>query len=348
MSDIEHRSVIKFFTRKGLNATEIHKELDNVYKDSAPSYRTVAKWVAEFKDPERGFEDAPRSGRPSTTVTDENIQTVERIVMRDRQISVCRVANELGISKTRVHEIMNNHLGMSKVCTRWVPKLLTPLQRINRVECCQELLQESEADPVMFLGRIVTGDESWIYNYDPLTQLEAKVWKKPEETTPTRPRQQRSAGKVMMTIFWDKDGILLTDYLARGSTINGPYYASLIERLLSAILEKRRGKVSHGVLLLHDNAPVHKCNIVQATIRHAGFVELNHPAYSPDISPSDYYLFSNLKKFLRGKNFCSDDEAIQTVEDYLHDLDFEFFSEGIQSLCDRWQRVVASEGQYIQ
>ena len=89
--------------------------------------------------------------------------------MYDRQISVRRVANELGISKSMVHDIMNNQLGMKKVYTRWVPKLLTPLQRMNRVECCQELLQQTEANPIQSLSRIVTGDESWIYNYDPLT-----------------------------------------------------------------------------------------------------------------------------------------------------------------------------------
>ena len=97
----------------------------------------------------------------------------------------------------------------------------------------------------------------------------------------------------MMIIFWGKNGVLLTDYLPRRTTINGPYYASIIERLRPVILEKRRGKVSRGVLL-HDNAPIHKCNIVQATIRQAGFIELNHPAYSPVIAPSDYYLFSNI------------------------------------------------------
>ena len=236
--------------------------------------------------------------------------------MHDRQISVRRVADELGISKSRVHDIMNNQLGTSKVCTRWVPKLLTPLQCINRVECCQELLQESEAEPAKLFGRIIIDDESWIYYHDSLTQQEAKVWKKPGEQTPIRPRQQRSAGKVMMTIFWDKDGILLTDYLARGSTINSPYYTSLIEWLRSVILEKRRDKISRGVLLLHDNAPVHKCNIVQAAIRKVGFVELNHPAYSPDIAPTDYHLFSHVKKFMRGKNFGSDGEAIQTAGDY--------------------------------
>ena len=84
MSNIEHRAVIKFFTRKGLNAIKVSKELDNVYKDSAPSYCTVNNWVVEFKDPERGFEDESQMGRPSTITNDENIEAVERIVMRDR------------------------------------------------------------------------------------------------------------------------------------------------------------------------------------------------------------------------------------------------------------------------
>ena len=74
MSSTGHRAVIKFFTWKGLNAAAISKELDNVYKgnvskdnvykDSTPSCHIIAKWVAEFKNLERGFEDAPRIGRP--------------------------------------------------------------------------------------------------------------------------------------------------------------------------------------------------------------------------------------------------------------------------------------------
>ena len=71
----------------------------------------------------------------------------------------------------------------------------------------------------------------------------------------------------MMIIFWNRDGVLLTEYLPHGTTINGPCYASIIERLRSVIVEKGRGKVSIGVVLLHDNAPIHKCNIVQGTIR---------------------------------------------------------------------------------
>ena len=75
-----------FFTRKGLNATEVRKELDSVYNDDAPFYHTVAKWVVEFKDSERALEDSPRKDRSSTVTTEENFEVIERIIMRDRQI----------------------------------------------------------------------------------------------------------------------------------------------------------------------------------------------------------------------------------------------------------------------
>ena len=129
----------------------------------------------------------------------------------------------------------------------------------------------------------------------------------------------------MMIIFWDKDSVLLAEYLPRGTTINGPSDASIIERLHSVIVEKERGKVSRGVLLLYDNAPVDKCNTVQAAIRQVGFIELNHLAYSLDTASTNSRPLSNLNKFLRSKNLSSDDEAVTTVEDYLTNLNSEFF-----------------------
>ena len=132
-----------------------------------------------------------------------------------------------------------------------------------------------------------------------------------------------------MIIFWDKDGVLLTEHLPRKTTINGSCYASSIGRLPSVIVEKGRGEASQGVLLLYDNAPIYKCNIVQAAIRQVGFIELNHPAYSLDIALTNYHLLSDLKKFLRGTNFSSDDEVVTTVGNYLTDLNPEFFCKGI-------------------
>ena len=71
----------------------------------------------------------------------------------------------------------------------------------------------------------------------------------------------------------------------------------------------------------------------------AGFVELDHSVFFPDIASSDYYLLSSLKKFLCAKNFSHDDETIDTVKDYLSNLDLEFVCKDIQSLCDLRRRV---------
>ena len=76
----------------------------------------------------------------------------------------------------------------------------TPIQRPFRVHC----VVKSEVNPAKFFDGIVTGDESWIRHCDPLSQLEAKVWKRLREQRPTRLRQERSAGKIMRMIFYDK------------------------------------------------------------------------------------------------------------------------------------------------
>ena len=108
----------KVFRSESLNATEISKELESIYKDDASSYRAIAKRVAEFKEPERTFEDSPRASRPSIITTGQNIEAVGRIVMHDRQISVRRLAYELTMPTTTVYEIVSNHLGMKKVSAR--------------------------------------------------------------------------------------------------------------------------------------------------------------------------------------------------------------------------------------
>jgi len=106
---------------------------------------------------------------------------------------------------------------------------------------------------------------------------------------------QKSAGKVLASIFWDQDGILLIDYLPKGQTINAVYYSSLLVQLKDNLKGKRHGKVTKGVLFLHDNAPAHRTLATQKKLAYLGFQCLYHPPYSPDLSPSDYHQFPGLK-----------------------------------------------------
>ena len=60
--------------------------------------------------------------------------------------------------------------------------------------------------------------------------------------------------------------------------------------------EKRRGKVTKGVLFLHDNVPAHRALATQKKLAYLGYHCLDHPPYSPDLVPSNYHLFPGLTK----------------------------------------------------
>ena len=89
------------------------------------------------------------------------------------------------------------------------------------------------------------------------------------------------------------------------------------------IKEKRRGKLTRSALLLHDNAPVcvHKSQKAFAAPRDCVYEELNHPTYSPDLVPGDYFLFRNLKKHFRGRRFPSDNEIKGAVSEWFEEQD---------------------------
>jgi len=138
----------------------------------------------------------------------------------------------------------------------------------------------------------------------------------------------------------------MIDYLERGKTIIGVYYAELIRKLRSAIKEIRRGKFSHRVLLHQDNAPAHTSAVTMAAIRECGFELLSQPPYSPDRAPSDYRVFRSLKDSLRGQRFGCDDEVIDTINDWFELQDKQFFVDGVNSLAHRWESALCLRGLY--
>ena len=89
------------------------------------------------------------------------------------------------------------------------------------------------------------------------------------------------------------------DYLPKGQTINAEYYSSLLVQLKDILKEKCRGKFTRGVLFLHENAPAHRALATQKKLAYLGFHSLHHPAYYPDLAPSDYHLFPGLKNQLK-------------------------------------------------
>jgi len=171
-------------------------------------------------------------------------------------------------------------------------------------------------------------------------------WRHSGSPRPKKFLVQKSAGKVLASIFWDQDGILLIDYLPKGQAINAVYYSSLLVQLKGILKEKRRWKFTKGVLFFHDNAPSRRALATHKKLAYLGFQCLDHPPYSPDLAPSDYHLFPGLKKKqLKGRHFTSDAEVIAATETRLNGQISEFFLSVLQKLEQRDKKwVVGATG----
>ena len=151
------------------------------------------------------------------------------------------------------------------------------------------------------MRRFITVYETWIHHYTP----EIKEQSKQRISKAKKAKTVKSADKVMATVFWDARGIIHIDYLQKGKTVNGEYYCKLLDHFNDVLKEKRPHMAKKKVLFHQDNARVHTCVVVMAKIHELSYELLPHPPYSPDLSPCDYFLFPNLKKWLGGKRFDS-------------------------------------------
>ena len=192
---------------------------------------------------------------------------------------------------------------MRKLSATCVPKYLNADRKRQRYQASEQLLEFFRPNPNDFLSRLVTMDETWLYHYDPETKQQSMEWRDSGSPSPKIIGVKKSAGKVLPSIFWDPDGILLIIYLPKVQTINAEKYSFLLVQLKDILKEKRRGKVTKGVSFLLDNIPAHRTLTTQKEIAYLDFQYFDYPPYSPDLAPSDYYLFPGLKKRIESSPF---------------------------------------------
>jgi len=130
------------------------------------------------------------------------IYQIHELILEDRRISAKSISEQLGISHERVGSIIHEDLDMRKLSTKWVPKCL---KKDQKRQCCQlseQLLEFFRFDPNDFLLRLLTMDETWLYHYDPETKQQSMEWRHSGSLRPKKFRVQKSAGKVLASIFF--------------------------------------------------------------------------------------------------------------------------------------------------
>lgn len=335
------RKVIYYCFKRGLQTSDIHKEINATLGNGVVSLRTCANWVAKFREGVYDVNDDERSGRPLLNID----QQIDQILKDNRHATTRWIAEQLHVSHTGVRKILQK-MGKRYLRNVWIPYELTESAKAKRLEICSQLLEMYEKNN--FLPRLVTVDEVWIY-WENTGSHTHRSWVGPADEPVTEVRPTLTTKKHLASVFWDSKGVILIDILPQGKTITGIYYSGLLHKLKDALWSERRRRTTDGALFLQqDNARPHTAVVTTNTLREIGLQLLPHPPYSPDLAPSDFYLFSPLKSALKGKSFNNAAEIMQDVQLWIDAKPSQFFETGIGKLPDRWRRCIESGGNYFE
>ena len=235
---------------------------------------------------------------------------------------------------------------MQCVVSKFVPRLLSVNQKQQQLYVCLDLKENAANDPC-FLSNVITGDETWVYAYDPETKTQSSQWKSLGSPQPKKARQVRS--KSMWIYFFDQKGIVHKEFVPPGQTVNAAFYVEVLKRLWENVRRKRPDQWQNNKWLLHhDNVPAHAPSWLDGFWPITTWLWCHILSTRPTLHPATFSLFPKLKMKLKGWRFQTLEEIqteLQAVLDTLWENDF-------QECLKNWQRCwhccQASEWDYFE
>jgi len=148
---------------------------------------------------------------------------------------------------------------------------------------------------------------------------------------------------------FDIRGIVHYEFVPTGQTVNQVYYLKVLKRLREKVRRKRPELFSgNSWILHHDNVLVHTALLVREFLATKQITVLEHPAYSPNLAPSDFFLFPKVKEILKGRHFDDIDDIRINTTAALKAIPQNQFQNCFEGWTRRWHRCIASQGEYIE
>ena len=322
--------------------TQIFEQLKFNLGDNCPSRRTIQNYYKDVVNGRLVACDRQRSGRPRTSVNDENVERVHNLMMESRRWTIEELSNELDISTGSVVSLMQK-AGYREISSRWVPYQLTDRVRDLRVNLSTEYFSRWSSNR-RYRDRIVAIDETWIRSYQPLNPNQAREWRRPGERPPTRVRENMSDRRIMAVVAFHGHKILAFEILKPGETMTGDRYYQFLNETLKPAVESNR---IWNPIIMHDNARPHLVYSVRDFFERNNWERWVLPPYSPDMSPPDMDGFSRMKNKLRGQRFDSVDAMVGAVKAVIAEINWMEEFRGIDMLPGHWARIIMSKGDYV-
>jgi len=153
----------------------------------------------------------------------------------------------------------------------------------------------------------------------------------------------------MLIVFFDSQGNLHKEFVQESCTVNGEYYKGVLDRLILRIRRVRPALYcTREFFLLHEKAPAHSAAKIRRFLTQKQVATLNHPPYSPGLSPSDYFLFPKVKLQLKDARFGTIEEIQKAVTDQLNKIPAEDFCNAMKKMETRANLCITSNGSYFE
>ncbi len=165
-SKLIQRAEIRVLHIQGKSITAIHQELLQLHGGHALSLSTIRRWFRKFAAGVRDFS-VKRTGGRLTKLTPAKLGELRVLLDEDNTMCIRVMARHTGLSLRTVHHALRNKLKLKKRPVEWVPHALTDQQKRRRVNMARDLRTRFARAPTL-QDRIVTGDESWFWCYEPL------------------------------------------------------------------------------------------------------------------------------------------------------------------------------------
>ena len=188
------------------------------------------------------------------------------------------------------------HLKVQKIFARWVLHLLTDEQNRQRVKVAKKMLQMFKTCDKKQFANVVTGDENWVYYFEPIRKFSNKIWASKHSRCPIITKWSLSARKVWYAIFFSDEGVAIIVPMENGKKHHhkAPQRHSTGET--EKYYQKRRPVTGFKhIRLLYGNVLALASEIVMTFWKKEKVIVLPHLLYSLDLALCDFFMFPKLK-----------------------------------------------------
>ena len=170
----EIRAYIKARSKLGCSLKQLMTELSSAYGPSCVSYDTVRRWKKKFESGVESIKNVPKLGRPKSASRKEIVSKTKEIIEGDARFTVHDIARKVCISVSTVHLILKKYLKVRKISARWMPHLLTDVQKRQQVKVAKKMLQMFPKYDKKQFANVVTDDETWVHYFEPVRKVSNK------------------------------------------------------------------------------------------------------------------------------------------------------------------------------